>query len=194
MFEVQVFTHPEFGSVPCHNIDGKPWFVGREAALRLEYTNPNEAVRLHVPARHRRSEKIATPGAVPFQHQVLINEAGLYRLILRSNMPKAEEFTDWVTEELLPTVRKAQAVGIDVVEELRQRVAEQQKIIDMQNQQLIEESMDYEDYIEELLLETRGCVAVKHTNGRIGVVSSAEALERSRAKRADKVATRADAV
>lgn len=122
MNEISVFEHPEFGTVPCHMIDGEPWFVGREVALRLAYTNPNEAVRLHVPARHRRSEKIATTGAVPFQSQVLISEAGLYRLILRSNMPKAEEFTDWVTEELLPTVRKAQEVGIDVVESLKAQI------------------------------------------------------------------------
>lgn len=108
MNEMTLVEHPEFGSMRCYMYEGKPWFVGREAAQRMGYTNPNKAVRDHVPARHRRGNDSFTPSElVELDPQtILISEAGLYRLIMRSNMPEAERFTDWVTEELLPSVRQ----------------------------------------------------------------------------------------
>lgn len=88
--------------------DDTPWFVGRDVALALGYTNPGKAVRDHVPAGHRRGSDSFTPsdlGGLDPQ-TVLISEAGLYRLIMRSNTVIAERFQEWVTNEVLPTIRQ----------------------------------------------------------------------------------------
>ena len=120
----------------------------------------------------------------------MVSESGLYHLIFASTKPDAKKFRRWVTEEVLPTLRKAHEVGIDAVEEIRRQtdvaLAEKQRIIDMQNQQLIEESMDYEDYIEELLLDINGFVPVRRPGTRIMVVRSREELAAHRRKVASK--------
>ena len=88
--------------------DDTPWFVGRDVALALGYTNPGKAVRDHVPAGHRRGSDSFTPsdlGGLDPQ-TVLISEAGLYRLIMRSHTPSAESFQEWVTGEVLPSIRR----------------------------------------------------------------------------------------
>jgi anti-repressor protein len=87
-------------------IDGEPWFVAADVCAILDYSNGPDAIRKHVPARRTRSSRIATPGAVPFQDMTVISEPGLYRLVMRSNQPDAEAFQDWVTDEVLPTIRR----------------------------------------------------------------------------------------
>ena len=107
MNEIEKFEFPVTGAtVRVIQIDGEPWFVGREVIQILGYKNANEAVRDHVLPGQRRSERIATAGAVPFQEQVLINEQGLYRLVMKSQVPGALRFQAWVTDEVLPTIRK----------------------------------------------------------------------------------------
>lgn len=86
---------------------GQPWFVARDAAEILRYSNPREAIRDHVPAAHRKgsdSLPLADLGLHP--QTVLISEAGLYRLIMRSRTDAAEAFQEWVTAEVLPAIRK----------------------------------------------------------------------------------------
>lgn len=187
MFEVQVFSHIEFGQHTVRMDErGNAVFVLEPVAQALGYSRGRDARRIldrdeywtevvDLPAQDLRSSQVR-------RRVLVVSESGLYHLIFASNKPDAKKFRRWVTEELLPTVREAQTVGIDVVEELRRKTAEQQRIIDTQNQQLIEESMDYEDYIEELLLDLNGFVRVRRPGTRIMVVRSREELAAHRAK------------
>lgn len=102
--ELQVFTNPAFGQVRVIERDGEPWFVGKDVATILGYTNPQKAVRTHVRENHKRVNEMDTPGGK--QPVTVIDEAGLYSLVLRSKLPQAEEVQEWVTSEVLPTIRK----------------------------------------------------------------------------------------
>ena len=96
----QVFEHKQFGKIRVVTIEGEPFPVGIDVATALGYANPQKALRDHVPEKFKRTERIVHPlgGA---QDTILINEAGMYRLVLRSRLPKAEEFTDWTCEVLV---------------------------------------------------------------------------------------------
>ncbi len=102
--QVQLFNHPEFGGVRVVN-KNEPWFVGKDVAEALGYSNPQKALRDHVSDKFKRTERIVHPlgGA---QDTILINEAGMYKLVMRSKLPSAEKFSDWVCEEVLPSIRK----------------------------------------------------------------------------------------
>lgn len=102
--ELQVFTNPAFGQVRVIERDGEPWFVGKEVAAVLGYTDTAQAIRKHVRANHKGVVEMTTPGGK--QPLTIIDEAGLYSLVLRSKLPQAEEFQEWVTSEVLPAIRK----------------------------------------------------------------------------------------
>lgn len=109
--DMQCFTS-EFGSVRVEVIDGEIWFVGKDVALALEYSNPQEAVRYHVDDCDKQvlheGEKNAHPMNNPAisTGTVLINESGMYSLVFSSKLPKAKEFKHWVTAVILPSIRK----------------------------------------------------------------------------------------
>lgn len=102
--ELQVFTNPAFGQVRVIERDGEPWFVGKDVAAVLGYTDTAQAIRKHVRANHKGVVEMTTPGGK--QPLTVIDEAGLYSLVLRSKLPQAEEFQEWVTSEVLPAIRK----------------------------------------------------------------------------------------
>lgn len=102
--EVQLFNHPEFGEVRVVDDKGGLWLVGRDVANALGYANPNDALTKHVPDRFKLVSQIAIAGQR--RNVTLINEAGMYKLVMRSKLPSAEKFTDWVCEEVLPSIRK----------------------------------------------------------------------------------------
>lgn len=85
-------------------LEGKPYFVGKDVAELLGYSNPNKAIRDHVKNKHKLTERIVHSGQ--YREVIMISEPGLYRLILRSNLEQADKFSDWVTEEVLPDIRK----------------------------------------------------------------------------------------
>lgn len=116
MNELQVFNNAEFGSVRTAIIDGKPFFVGKDVADILGYSNPLKALRDHVGDEDKGVNEMVTPGGI--QQIVLINESGLYSLILRSQLPKAKQFKRWVTHEVLPALRKhgAEAEAVSVMD------------------------------------------------------------------------------
>lgn len=99
-----------FGYTQCRVIemDGKPWFVAADVTQILGYSNGQKAVRDHVPNQHvRRGERIVHPFSTSgYADVTLIDEAGLYRLVLRSNQPGAEVFREWVTSEVIPAIRR----------------------------------------------------------------------------------------
>lgn len=102
--ELQVFTNPAFGQVRVIERDGEPWFVGREVAEILGYKNVNDALSKHVDSEDKGVAKCDTLGGS--QNKTIINESGLYSLILKSKLPQAKEFKRWVTSEVLPAIRK----------------------------------------------------------------------------------------
>ena len=99
-----VFTNPEFGSVRTVELDGEPWLVGKDVAAALGYKNPQEAIRTHVDDEDKGVSEILTPGGK--QPVPIINESGLYSLVLSSKLPTARKFRRWVTSEVLPSIRR----------------------------------------------------------------------------------------
>lgn len=116
MNDLTTFTNPEFGQVHTVEIDGTPWLVGKDVAMALGYKNPTKAIIAHVDDEDKQLEMLpqeaeAQNGTLPSgsTKTALINESGLYSLILSSKMPKAKAFKRWVTSEVLPAIRKTGA-------------------------------------------------------------------------------------
>lgn len=121
---MQIFKNEQFGQVRILDINSEPWFVGKDVAMILGYRNTKDALITHIDNEDRqiikRSEnttidnhipKSALPvnfvnADIPNRGLTVINESGLYSLILSSKLPKAKEFKHWVTSEILPTIRK----------------------------------------------------------------------------------------
>ena len=106
--DIQVFENVDFGKVRIIEMDGEPWFVGKDVAEILGYSNTKKALADHVDPE----DKVQGDGVTirdPMgreQHTTVINESGLYSLILSSKLPKAKEFKHWVTSEVIPSIRK----------------------------------------------------------------------------------------
>lgn len=114
MNDLKIFENGEFGKVRTVLIDDEPFFVGKDVAEILGYERPTKAVKDHVEKADR--------DAVPIQDSIgrmqntpIINESGLYSLILSSKMPRAREFKHWVTSEILPSIRRHGLYAVDEV-------------------------------------------------------------------------------
>lgn len=103
--ELQIFNNPEFGQVRTTVIDGEPWFVGADVATALGYTNPRKTLGDHVDDEDKNTVTIRD-GIQGNPNKTVINESGLYSLVLSSKLPTAKKFKRWVTSEVLPTIRK----------------------------------------------------------------------------------------
>ena len=104
MNELKIFKNPEFGQIRMMIIDEEHYFVGKDVAEILGYSNPRDALVKHVDDEDKGVAKCDTPGGT--QKLTIINESGLYSLILSSKLPTAKQFKRWVTSEVLPTIRK----------------------------------------------------------------------------------------
>ncbi len=104
MSELKVFENSEFGSIRTLEIGGEPWFVGKDVAIRLGYKNTKDALYKHVDPDDKRGSRFATPFGE--QNMTIINESGLYSLVLSSKLPTAKKFKRWVTSEVIPAIRK----------------------------------------------------------------------------------------
>lgn len=113
MKDIQIFNNPEFGQVRTVVIDDEPWFVGKDVATALGYESPRAAVSKKVDEEDRGVSKMATPSGE--QEMTIINESGLYGLVLSSKLPTAKKFKHWVTSEVLPTIRKTGSYSIPKV-------------------------------------------------------------------------------
>ena len=102
--EIQIFKHEKFGNIRTINKNGEPWFVGKDVAEVLGYADTRKAIRMHVDDDDKGGDILSTPGGR--QQITIINESGLYSLILSSKLPQAKEFKRWVTNEVLPQIRK----------------------------------------------------------------------------------------
>lgn len=104
MNELKIFENPEFGKLRTVEINGEPWLVGKDVAQVLGYSNTKDALAKHVDPEDKRGSRIAPPSGT--QEMTIINESGLYSLVLSSKLPTAKKFKRWVTAEVLPSIRK----------------------------------------------------------------------------------------
>lgn len=150
MNKIQVFSNADLGEVGTVVIDGEVMFVGKEVADILGYSNTQKAIRDHVDEDDKLTERIVLSGQN--REVVLINESGLYSLILSSKMPNAKKFKRWITTEVLPAIRKHGVYAVDEVlqnpdiliqalTELKKEREEKAKLketVAVQNQQITE--------------------------------------------------------
>ena len=118
MNELMVFNNAEFGQVRTMEINGEPWFVGKDVAEALGYSNSSKAVSVHVDNEDKQFVMIDIAhshfGNMPIGQSktAIINESGVYALIFGSKLPNARKFKHWVTSEILPTIRKTGSYSI----------------------------------------------------------------------------------
>ena len=150
MSELQIFKNAEFGSVRIIMVEDEPYFVGKDVAEILGYSNTRKALANHVDEEDKEVTKCDTPGGA--QDLTVINESGLYSLIFSSKMPNAKKFKRWVTSEVLPAIRRHGLYAVDEVlanpdilinallelKAEREKSAGLQAVVAIQNQQMIE--------------------------------------------------------
>ena len=106
MNELQIFSNKEFGHLRTINVNGELYFIGRDVAEILGYSNPRKALSDHVDDEDKMDGVTIRDSMGREQNPICINESGLYSLILSSKMPNAKKFKRWVTSEVLPALRK----------------------------------------------------------------------------------------
>lgn len=121
MNQLQVFSNERLGKIRTMNIDGQPYFVGKDIAEALGYEKPRNAIATHVHEDDKTTALIQGAGSNYKSNAVLINESGMYALIFGSKLEKAKEFKHWVTSEVLPSIRKTGGYNSQASEEYKQK-------------------------------------------------------------------------
>ena len=111
MGQLKIFENEEFGQIRTVMRDGEVWFVGKDVANGLGYSNARKALGDHVDKEDKGVTKRDTLGGV--QELAIVNESGLYSLVLSSKLPSAKRFKRWVTSEVLPAIRKTGSYDMD---------------------------------------------------------------------------------
>lgn len=150
MEQLKIFESKEFGQVRTISIDGEPWFVGKDVAISLEYSNPQKALRDHVEEEDRTvNESFIVNGT----KGILINESGLYSLILSSKLPSARKFKRWVTSEVLPAIRKTGSYDMDEYSpEMKAILMHDKKLVKIDNRVTDLENHMTIDYGQQIVL------------------------------------------
>lgn len=104
MSNIKIYENIEFGKIRVEEIGNNPYFVGKDVAEILGYERPDNAIRNHVDDEDKLMHQISASGQI--RNMIVINESGLYGLILSSKLPKAKEFKRWITSEVIPSIRK----------------------------------------------------------------------------------------
>lgn len=113
--EIQIFQNKNFGSIRTIMVNNEPYFVGKDVALALGYSNPRKALLTHVDSEDKMDGVTIRDSMGREQKPIIINESGLYSLIMSSKLPSARQFKRWVTSEVLPSIRKTGSYGeIDI--------------------------------------------------------------------------------
>lgn len=115
MNELKIFENEQFGTIRTVEIDNTPYFVGKDVAEILGYSNTRDALAKRVDSEDKLDGVAICDSIGREQTPIFINESGLYSLILSSKLPKAKEFKHWVTSEVLPTIRKHGVYAVDEV-------------------------------------------------------------------------------
>ena len=179
MNEIKVFENVEFGKVRTMMINNEPWFVGKDVATILGYSNTRDALGKHVDTEDKNTVAIhdRTTGN---PNVIFINESGLYSLILRSKLPNAKKFKKWVTGEVLPSIRKTGSYSIqqkqdsylidDKVERAKRWIEEQEYTLSLARQ--IEADKPFTEH-GKIVSDSTDCVDfaefAKITNSRFGL-------------------------
>lgn len=142
MNELQIFNSEEFGEIRTVTIDNEIYFVGKDIAKALGFSNPRDAISTHVFDEDRGVETIDTLGGK--QNMTVVNESGLYALVFGSRLESAKRFKHWVTSEVLPTIRKTGGYRKPM------STAEQIKLLALGNTELNERVSDVEKKIDSL--------------------------------------------
>jgi anti-repressor protein len=170
MYNLEVFKNEDFGSVRALVINDEPWFVGKDVAEVLGYKNPNDALGKHV--ENEDKDTIAIRDSIGRNRNTpIINESGLYSLVLSSKLESAKKFKRWVTSEVLPTLRKTGKYSInemDGKELLARAVIEANKLIEEKDRQ-----------IEEMKPKALFTDAVSASKGSITIGALAKMLTRN---------------
>ena len=128
--EMQLFTNEVFGNVRATEIEGKVWFVGKDVAEALGYKDTAQAIRTHCKGVGVLTTPLPTKGGI--QQTKVINQRNVIRLIMRSNLPQAEQFQDWVEDEIIPSVLENGAYidtsRADALPYVEEKLAEMEKI------------------------------------------------------------------
>ena len=168
MNNIQIFNNPEFGKIRTLEKDGEPWFVSKDVAEALGYERADNAVRSHVDDDDKLMHQISASGQN--RNMTIINESGLYSLVLSSKLPTAKKFKRWVTSEVIPSIRRH---GVYAVDELLndpdmaikaftalKEEREKNKQLTVHNAQLEQKVSEYEpkaQYVDKIL-ESTGAV------------------------------------
>lgn len=140
MNNVTVFKNEIFGEIRGMLLNNKPYFVGKDIAEKLGYSRARDAIRKHC----KGGVKMELPSNGGIQETTLIPEGDIYRLIIRSKLPKAQEFEEWVMDEVLPAIRKdgfylnqkSQNLNIEKLEKELAKVKERNQLLSNENKQL----------------------------------------------------------
>lgn len=152
MNELMLFNNEEFGEIRAIEIEGKTWFIGKDVAVALGYSNASKAVSTH--CKHIRKEMLSHSqnGNMVKTQTSLINEGDLYRLIMKSKLPSAEKFESWVMDEVLPQIRQTGKYEIQTNNELPQLLNDMTQLvkdmgdrIEKQNIQINEQDRQIEE-------------------------------------------------
>lgn len=119
MNQLQVFSNERLGKIRTMNIDGQPYFVGKDIAEALGYSNTRDALARHVDDEDKNT--VVIPDGIGNPNKTVINESGMYALIFGSKLEQAKEFKHWVTSEVLPSIRKTGGYNAQVSDEYKQK-------------------------------------------------------------------------
>ncbi len=174
MNELTIFKNAEFGEIRTMQINNEPWFVGKDVAGILGYTNPSKALSDHVDDE----DKLNNESLSSFELKLgqrggwLVNESGLYSLIISSKLPNAKKFKRWVTSEVLPSIRKHGMYATDklledpdfaisVLQQLKAEREEKKKLttVNQQQKQIIGELQPKANYVD-IILDNKGVVTI----------------------------------
>lgn len=158
MNDIQIFKNDEFGEVRTVMVSNEPYFVGKDVASVLGYSNPQKAIRDHVDDDDKTLNESFTVNGT---QGVLINESGLYSLILSSKLPSAKKFKRWVTSEVLPAIRKTGSYSVNVPQSFAEALrlaADQQEKIEAQQKLLTEQKPKVEFF--DAVAESKSAVSM----------------------------------
>ena len=159
-----IFENPEFGSIRTIELDGEPWMVGKDVAIALGYGDTDQALRRHVDDEDKLTRNFDGSGQT--RSMTIINDSGLYSLVLSSKLPAAKKFKRWVTKEVLPSIRKTGGYNMPIdypsaLRALADQVEKNHKLeSEVQNQQRLIESFEPIKQYVDTILESKDSLAV----------------------------------
>lgn len=181
MNELTIFENPEFGAIRTVELDGEPWLVGKDVATALGYSNTRDALDRHVDPEDKNT--VVNPdGNRGNPNMTIINESGLYSLVLSSKLPTARKFRRWVTSEVLPSIRRTGGYNLpkDYPSALRALADTEEKRLALlaeneAQRQVIADFEPVRQYVD-TILHSKGSLATSQIAADYGI--SARALNR----------------